>query len=184
MDDIHIIELYYLRNEDAIKETALKYGRLCYKIAYNVLGSREDAEECVNDTYAGIWSAIPPARPENLTAFISKIARNLSLKRLEHRSRDKRSGVSVSLSELENVVAVTDAFTVITDEELGRLISSFLRGETREVRGVFIRKYFFFDSVKDISKRYSFTESKVKSMLFHTRKKLAEYLRENGVFAR
>lgn len=182
MDDKSIIELYFSRDEDALKETALKYGRLCYSIAYNVLGNREDAEECVNDTYAGMWGAIPPARPDNLTAFISKIARNLSLKRLEHQARAKRSGVSVSLSELEDVISDGDVFEHITEEELGRLISDFLRGETREVRGVFIRKYFFFDSVSQISKRYSFTESKVKSMLFHARKRLGEYLRKNGIF--
>ncbi len=181
MDDKSIIELYFAKDEDAIGETQRKYGDLCYRIAYNVLGSREDAEECVNDTYTAMWGAIPPARPENLTAFISKIARNLSLKRLEHRMREKRSGVSLSIDELGDVLSEGDVSATVTEAELGKLISDFLRGQPRDVREVFIRKYFFFDSVKDISKRYSFTESKVKSMLFHTRKKLSDYLREKGI---
>jgi len=182
MDDLEIIELYFARDEMAIKETAVKYGKLCYSMAYNILNSKEDAEECVNDTYLGVWNAIPPLRPDNFMAFISRIARNQSLKRFEYLKREKRSyGIVVSLSELDEVVGDDNINTNISAEEIGVLISRFLREQKEDVRNVFIRKYYFFDSVRDIAKRYSFTESKVKNMLYHTRNKLKDYLIKEGI---
>lgn len=182
MDDIKIIELYFERNERAIKETDLKYGRLCYSIAYNILSNCEDSEECVSDTYVGIWNAVPPTRPNNLMSFICKISRNLSLKRLEFNKRKKRSyEVQVSFEELEEVLPDRQNSSDISEEELGRLISKFLRTQNEEARNVFIRKYFFFDSVKEIAQHCHLTESKVKNMLFHTRKKLKDYLIKEGI---
>lgn len=182
MDDLRIIELYFDRDEQAIKETEAKYGKLCHSIAYNILHNHEDSEECVNDTYAGVWNAIPPARPYNFTAFICKIARNLSLKRLEFMTREKRSAdVLVSLDELAEVLPDERYAPDVSDEDVGRLISEFLRSQKEDVRNVFIRKYYFFDSVGEIAKRYSFTESKVKNMLFYTRNKLKNYLIKEGV---
>lgn len=105
MDDLKIIELYFERNEQAIKETDAKYGKLCHSIAYNVLHNHEDCEECVSDTYMGVWNAIPPTRPDNFMSFVCKIARNLSLKRLEFITREKRSAdVLLSLNELAAVL--------------------------------------------------------------------------------
>ncbi len=182
MDDIKIIELYFERNEQAITETDAKYGKLCKKIAYNILNNLEDSEECVNDTYAGVWNAIPPTRPNNFMSFVCKIARNLSLKRLEFMKRDKRSaGVLLSLEELAEVLPDERFAWDVTDEDIGELISRFLRSQKEDVRNVFVRKYFFFDSIKEIAERYSFTESKVKNMLFYTRNKLKDYLIEEGV---
>ena len=182
MNDLHIIELYFARDEQAIRETDVKYGRLCNSIAYNILHNREDSEECVNDTYLGVWNAIPPTRPSSLMAFVCKITRNLSLKRLEARERQKRSHATlVSLDELSEVLADESIPSGVGDEEIGRLISDFLRNEKEDVRNVFIRKYYFFDSIGDIASRYSFTESKVKNMLHHTRKKLKDYLIKEGV---
>lgn len=182
MDDLKIIELYFARDERAIKETDEKYGKLCYSIAYNILNNKEDAEECVNDTYVGVWNAIPPTHPNNFMAFISRIARNQSLKRLESLKREKRCyGIIVSLSELDDVISDDSIDSDITSEEIGKLISCFLRVQKEDVRNVFIRKYYFFDSVKDIAKRYSFTESKVKNMLYHTRNKLKDYLIKEGI---
>lgn len=182
MDDLQIIELYFRRDEQAVRETDAKYGRLCHRIAYNILGSREDSEECVNDAYMGIWNAIPPARPNNFTAFVCRITRNLSLKRLEFLTREKRSrDVTVSLDELEAVLPDDRVRPDMDDEALGRLISRFLRGQKEEVRNVFIRRYYFFDSIGEIAERYSFTESKVKNMLFHTRNKLKAYLIKEGI---
>lgn len=182
MDDLKIIELYFERDEQAIKETDAKYGRLCYSIAYNILKNREDSEECVNDTYAGVWNAIPPTRPNNFMAFICKIARNLSLKRLEFMMREKRSAdVVVSIEELGAVLPDESYAPNVTDEEIGKHISKFLRKQKEDVRNVFIRKYYFFDSIGEIAERYSFTESKVKNMLFYTRNKLKEYLIKEGV---
>ena len=181
MDDLQIIELYFQRDEQAVRETDAKYGRLCHRIAYNILGSREDSEECVNDAYMGIWNAIPPARPSNFTAFVCRITRNLSLKRLEFLTREKRSrDVLVSLEELEEVLPDDRIPQDAGEEELGRLISDFLRTQKEEARNVFIRKYYFFDSVGEIAERYSFTESKVKNMLLHTRNKLKAYLIKEG----
>lgn len=182
MDDLGIIELYFERDEQAIKETDVKYGKLCHSIAYNVLNNHEDSEECVNDTYVGVWNAIPPTRPNNFMSFVCKITRNLSLKRLEFMKREKRSqAVLVSLEELEAVLPDERYAPDVSDEEVGTLISTFLRSQKEDVRKVFIRKYYFFDSIGDIAKRYDFTESKVKNMLFYTRNKLKDYLIKEGV---
>ena len=182
MNDLGIIELYFARDELAIKETDAKYGRLCHSIAYNILNSYEDSEECVNDTYLGVWNAIPPTRPNNLMAFVSRITRNLSLKRLESQARQKRSqSVFVSLDELAEILPDESIADGVSDEDVGALISTFLRGEREEIRNVFIRKYYFFDSIGEIARRYGFTESKVKNMLYHTRVKLKEFLIKEGV---
>ena len=182
MDDLSIIELYFARDEQAIKETDEKYGNLCHSIAYNILNNNEDSMECVNDTYLGVWNAIPPTRPDNFKAFVCKVTRNLSFKRLEAMSRQKRSGgVLVSLDELADVLPDESIAAGVSDEDVGRLISSFLRNEKDDVRRVFIRKYYFFDSIGDIALRYSFTESKVKNMLYHTRTKLKDFLIKEGI---
>lgn len=182
MDDLKIIELYFDRNEQAIRETDAKYGKLCHSIAYNILTNHEDSEECVNDTYVGAWNAIPPTRPYNLMAFICKITRNLSLKRLEFLKREKRSTeVIISLDEFAEVMPDERYAPNVSDEDVGKLISAFLRSQKEYVRDIFIRKYFYFDSIKEIAKRYSFTESKVKNMLFYTRNKLKDYLIKEGV---
>lgn len=164
MDDLRIIELYFNRDEQAIKETDTKYGKLCHSIAYNILNNHEDSEECVNDTYVSVWNTIPPTRPHNFMSFICKIARNLSLKRLEFMKRKKRSA--------EIILSLDELASVLPDE---------LRSQEEYVRNVFIRKYFYFDSIREIAKRYSFTESKVKNMLFYTRNKLKDYLIKEGV---
>ena len=165
MDDLSIIELYFARDEQAIKETDAKYGKLCHSIAYNILNNNEDSEECVNDTYIGVWNAIPPTRPNNFTAFLCKITRNISLKRIEAMARQKRSQATiVSLDELAEILPDESIGENISNDNLTELISDFLRKEKADVRNVFIRKYYFFDSVGDIAKRYDFTEDKVKSM--------------------
>ncbi len=180
MDDRSIIELFFARDEQAIKETADKYGKVCHGVAYNILGDEQDAEECVNDTYAGLWNAIPPARPDNLSAFICRITRNLSLNRLRALTRQKCSReVTVSFSELEEILS--DEAVDGREGEIAAHISAFLREQSEDVRAVFMRKYYFFDSVEAIAKKYGFSQSKVKSMLYHTRNKLKEYLTKKGV---
>ncbi len=182
MDDFQIVELYFERNETAIKETANKYGRLCFSISNNILSNHEDSEECVNDTYLAVWNKIPPTRPNNFMAFICKIARNLSLKKFEFIKAMKRGpNMVMSLSELKEILPDNRINPNMDDEEIGRLISQFLRSEKETVRNVFMRKYWCFDSIEDIAKRYSFSESKVKSMLYHTRNKLRKYLEKEGV---
>ena len=182
MNDLSIIELYFARDEEAIKQTDMKYGKLCHRVAYNILNNKGDSEECVNDTYIGVWNAIPPARPNNFMAFVCKITRNLSLKRLEARSRQKCSqAFLISLDELTEVLPDESIADGVSDEDIGKLISAFLRNQKSKVRDVFIRKYYFFDSISDIARRYGFTESKVKNMLHHTRAKLKDYLIKEGI---
>lgn len=182
MQDSEIIELYFARKEEALRETDEKYGRLCYRIAYHILQSHEDSMECVNDTYMGIWNAIPPTRPHNFRAFVCKITRNLSLRRLEFLTRQKRAHQStLPIDELAEVLPDESIKDTVGEQALGGLIGDFLRTEQEDKRNVFVRRYFFFDSIGEIAKRYSFTESKVKSMLYHTRIKLKDYLIKEGV---
>lgn len=181
MEDHRIIELYFARDEQAICETDEKYGRLCHHISHQILVDEEDVKECVNDTYLSLWNQIPPTRPHYFLAFISKIVRNLSLKKWEYIHAEKRnSRVLVSLEELEQVLPSSDDRN-ITEKELGWLINGFLRLEKPEARQVFLRRYLFFDSIEEIAARFGFRESKVKSMLFRTRNRLREYLRKEGV---
>lgn len=182
MDDLMIIELYFARDEQAIKETDIKYGKLCFSMANNILSNDEDSEECVNDTYLSVWNKIPPTRPSNFSAFICKIVRNLSIKKLEFNLRLKRTqNVTVSYAELEEVLPDTRTAPEWEYENLGKIISDFLDSEKEDARNVFIRKYYFFDSISDIAARYSFTESKVKNMLYHSRNKLREILKKEGI---
>ena len=180
MDDRSVIEMFFARDERAIKETEHKYGKLCGKIAQNILGNAQDAEECVNDAYAGLWNAIPPANPDDLCAFVCRVTRNLSLKRLRALTRQKCSrDAVVSLTELEEILP--DEAVNGHEGEIAAAISAFLRTQSQQVRDVFVRKYYFFDSVADIAKRYGYSQSKVKSMLYHTRNKLREYLTKEGI---
>jgi RNA polymerase sigma factor (sigma-70 family) len=182
MDDLMIIELYFARNEQAIKETDIKYGKLCFSMANNIVFNDEDSEECVNDTYLSVWNKIPPTRPNNFRAFICKIVRNLSMKKLEfNRALKRTQNVTVSYTELEEILPDTRTAPEWEYENLGKIISDFLQHEKENARNVFIRKYYFFDSISDIAERYSFTESKVKNMLYHSRNKLRECLKKEGI---
>ncbi|MCQ2524699.1 MAG: sigma-70 family RNA polymerase sigma factor [Lachnospiraceae bacterium] len=183
MEDSKIIDLYFERNEKAIDETDIKYGKLCHNIALNILCSIEDSKECVNDTYLGVWNKIPPVRPSNLMAFVCKITKNLALKRLDYNKAQKRdSSATVSFDELNETIADTrDVFGEEDIEKLSRMISDFLSKEKEDSRNIFIRRYWFFDSVSDIAKRYLFSESKVKSSLFNTRNRLRAYLEKEGL---
>ena len=181
MDDLQIIEMYFARDEQAIKATDDKYGKLCLRIARNILSNQEDSEECVNDTYLNVWNKIPPTRPNSFKAFICKITRNLSLKKLETENAKKRTSEAIiSLDEIDEIIPDADISQEISDEELGKLISAFLWSQSEDSRNVFLRKYWFFDSISDIAERYAFSESKVKSMLFHIRNKLRDYLEKEG----
>lgn len=179
MDDLQIIELFFSREESAIRETNAKYGKLCRHIAQNILGNLEDAEECVQDTYLALWNQIPPTRPVNFPAFLCRIARNLSLKKLEYNTAEKRnSNADIPLTELEGILA---AECTVESDSLTALINAFLRTEKELPRKIFLRRYWFFDSVSEISRQFSCSESKVKSILFRTRNRLREYLKKEGI---
>ena len=182
MDDKQIVALYWARNEQALAETAAKYGNYCFRIAYNILSNREDADECVNDTYLRVWNEIPPTRPNHFSAFLCKITRILSLKKLEFSNAMKRTpSFVVSFEELEGILPDERIAPGTEAVELGSLISGFLRRENDVSRNVFLRKYLFFDTVDEIAERFGMNENTVKSMLFRTRNRLREYLRKEGI---
>lgn len=177
MQDLQIINALCERDENALGEISEKFGKLCMQVAYNVLGNREEAEECVNDTYLNVWESIPPARPDNLRAFICKITRNISLNRLKYNSAQKRSpGSLISLSDLDEKIGVTPDY-----EELGDILDRFLRTEKPESRIIFMRRYWFMDSIEEIAMMYNYSESKVKSLLYRTRGRLEKFLKKEGI---
>ncbi len=184
MEDSQIIELYWNRSETAIAETSVKYGKLLRKIALNIVGNLSDAEECENDTYVATWNAIPPTRPNILSAFLSKIARNIALNRYEYNKAQKRNNeFDLILSELEECIASKSTVEDAVEEGMvSAMLDEFLEGLKKETRVIFVRRYWYSDSVKDIAKRMQISESKVKTVLFRTRSQLQEYLAERGVF--
>lgn len=182
MEDEQIIALYFDRSQEAISQTDAKYGPFCRQLAGRLLGNTEDTEECVNDTYLALWDAIPPAKPKPFSAYIAKVTRNLAMKRLEYRNAAKRDGeASVSFEELSACLESPGGLEELLDEKaLRESIAEFLKHQNRESRNIFLRRYFFFDSVREIANRYSLTESKVKSRLMRTRTKLRVHLIEEG----
>lgn len=184
MEDNQIIELYWNRSENAIAETSVKYGKLLRKIAMNIVGNYSDAEECENDTYVAAWNAIPPTRPNILSAFLGKIARNIALNRYEYNKAQKRNNeFDLVLSELEECIASKSTVEAAVEEGVvASMLDEFLEGLKKETRVIFVRRYWYSDSVKDIAKRMQISESKVKTVLFRTRKELQDYLAERGVF--
>lgn len=182
MDDEAIVRLYWARNEEAIPETARKYGRYCYAIAHNILGSREDAEECVNDAYLSAWNAIPPHRPHRLAAFLGKITRNLSLNRRKYRGADKRAGdaVALALDELAECVGQNIVDEAVDGNALARELDRFLEGQPAQRRIYFVRRYWYLDSVSAIAARCGVSENSVSVTLNRMRKSLKAYLCERG----
>lgn len=184
MDDAKIVQLYLDRNEQAIPATANKYGTYCTSIAENILGNHEDAEECVNDTYLSAWNSIPPHRPSSLSAFLGKIVRNLSIKRYRYNTADKRGGgqAAVVLDEIAELVSDADDSVAqeVERRELIKAIDTFLGTQSAEKRGIFVRRYWYFDSISDIAARFEMTENNVSVTLKRVRFKLNNYLLERG----
>ena len=180
MDDHEIVDLYWQRDEHAIEATAAKYESYCMKISQNILSNRADSEENVNDTYLHAWKAMPPQRPAILSAFLGKIARNLALNRYKARSAQKRQGDAFALS-LDELDDCAPALSSPDDEtmaaELGRSISAFLRTQSEEVR---ILRYFYCEPVEALAARFHCGESRIKTALLRTRRKLKEHLIKEG----
>ncbi len=183
MDDERIIDLYWKRDESAISETKTKYGVYCYSIAYNILKNNEDAEECENDTYLEAWKTIPPQKPKILSSYLGTITRRKSIDRWRRKTADKRGGeIQLSLQELENYL--TDDKSIsdeIIAEEIAKKISEFLRTLPEKECNVFLRRYWYFDSITEICNRYGYGQSKVKMILKRTREKLFSYLEKEGM---
>lgn len=184
MEDKQIVALYWQRSERAISETAGKYGKYCYSIAYNILYNSEDADESVNDTYMGAWNSMPPNKPDILSAFLGKITRNIALNKWRSKNATKRGGgqVAAVLEELEDCIAANDSVEEqIEAMELTKVINKFLEGLKDMERRVFVCRYWYMDPVSEICNQFGYSESKVKSMLFRTRNKLQAYLEKEGI---
>lgn len=183
MEDSQIVELYLSRDESAIAETSHKYGTKLKRIANNVLNDQATSEECENDAYLQTWNLIPPNEPRNyLFAFVGKIVRNLAIDRLRYDSRQKRYAQYCELTDeiLECIPGSSSVADAFDSKELAALINSFLETCSEEQRNIFVRRYWYFDSVSEICKLYSLPQSKVKTALFRMREKLKKHLEAGG----
>lgn len=182
MEDKKIVELYWARNEEAITQTSVKYGGMMHATSKSIVGSHEDAEECVNDAYLAAWNSMPENRPTYLGGYMARIIRNISLNRYDRNHAVKRQGVQVAFEELEECLA--DLQTPAEQYEQGCLkevLDSFLESLDEQKRVIFLRRYFFTDSIAEIAQRMQMSEGKIKSILFRLRGQLAETLKEAGV---
>lgn len=183
MNDERIIELFFERSEQAIKELDGKYGKVFHSLSFGILNNHQDAEECVNDSYFGTWNAIPPAKPNSLLAFVCKIVRNISLKRYEKNTAIKRNSYyDVAMEELQDCLAASISIDEeIAEIELIEIIESFLDSLTKENRVIFLRRYWFSDTYAEIAKQVGLTEKNVSVRLTRLRKDLRNYLIEREV---
>ena len=183
MEDQKIIELYFRRDEAAIRETEAAYGPLCLRIAMNILSIREDAEECVSDTWHQAWNRIPPTKPLSLRAFLGRITRDLSISRWrQNHAKCRYDGMEILLSELDECVPAPSATEKAAElRDLTEHLAAWLRGLSREDRVLFLRRYWYGDSIEAIANRMGFTKSKVKTALHRIRGGLRTFLEEKGV---
>lgn len=183
MEDTKIIELYWQRDESAITETEIKYGKLCKQLAKNILGNLEDAEEAVNETYLGLWNAIPPERPTYFKAFVCRITKNIAMTKARYINAEKRKPeAQIALSEIEGTLSGNENIEERYEQkEISEFINEYLMGKDKIKRVMFVKRYWFSDSVVDISRTLGVSESKVKTTLFRMRRELKKYLRGKGV---
>ena len=184
MEDRKIVDLYWQRDENAIPETAAKFGGYCRTIAYNILSDAEDAEECLNDTWLRAWNTMPTNRPSRLAPYLGKLSRWISLTRLREKTSLKRGGgeTELVLDELaEAVDSGADVEKAVELKELNAALRRFLKSLGETERQVFLARYWFIASIAEIAEKFGFSESKVTSMLHRTRKKLLAYLKEEGL---
>ncbi len=183
MEDKQIMALLFERAEQALAELEKHYGARLFRLTLNILTNTQDAEETVNDTYLAVWDAIPPKEPDPLSGYVYKTGRNLALKRLRHDSAAKRnSRYDQSLQELEGSIPGADFWASVSARELGRAIDAFLDTISRENRSIFLRRYWFGDSVWEIARDLSLSEGTVSTRLNRIRSKLKTYLIEEGLY--
>lgn len=184
MEDEKIIELFFARSEQGIQELDAKYGKVFHKLSYNIVNNMQDAEECVNDAYLGAWNAIPPAHPNPLLTFICKIVRNISLNCYFRKNAAKRNSYcTIPMEEIENCLSNPNTVEAeIEAKELAGIIESFLNTLSTENRIIFMRRYWFFDSCKEIAELVGLTEKNISVRLVRIRQKMKEYLAEREVF--
>ena len=185
MDDEVILELYFARNQEAIRETDCKYGGYCRRISQKILGSREDAEECVNDTWLQAWNKIPPQRPQYFQAFLGCIVRNLSLDRWEQRQTKKRGGgqTKILLSELKDCLPSPDLpERRLEERELGNILSRWLAQQPQKNRVAFVRRYWYADTLAETAAQIGCTTGAAKALLHRMRRSLRAHLEKEGVW--
>ena len=185
MEDSAIIDLYWAREERALQETETKYGGLCRSIAFNILQSREDSEECVNDTWFRAWNLMPDKRPAALPGFLGGITRNLAIDRYKTKNRKKRGGgeTELALEELSDCIpAALDTERSFEQREFQRAIGSFVESLSETEQQVFTARYYFLTPVAEIGEKLHFSQSKTKSMLLRLRRRLSRYLQEEGLW--
>ena len=182
MHDSEIITMLWNRQQKALSEIALKYGKLLFTLSENILHCKEDSRECVNDTYLAVWNSIPPEKPDPLTAFLCRITRNISVKKLRDRNAQKRQAEILPIHELEYCIAGTDVENKVEAKILGKKIDEFLSSIDEDSRVIFVRRYFFGDDIETIKSVVGMSESNVYARLSRTRKKLRAYLEKEGVF--
>lgn len=182
MSDEQIVELYWQRDEQAIKETDIKYKSFLMSVAYNIVGDARDSEECLNDTYIGAWNAMPPARPTVLQAFLATIMRRTAIDRYKARKRQKRvaSELTVSLSEVEEFIADDDGYPEVNAKELGRVISDFVRSLSDRRMYIFMSRYYFARPIKEIARLLKCSESTVNKEIAAIKRDLKEKLEKEG----
>lgn len=181
MEDRQIVQLLFARAENAINELSARFGKQLNRIAYNILQNNSDAEECTNDTYLALWNAIPPVSPDPLAPYVYRTGRNTALKRLHWDTAQKRnSRYDVSLEELNGCLPGTDMEEVIDARELGHAIDRFLTSKSRETRFIFIRRYWYGDSIGEIARELNMRETAVSVRLNRTRNSLKAYLKKEG----
>ena len=183
MEDREIVELFWQRSEKALAESRAKYGGLCRHVALGVLGSPEDAEEAVSDALLRAWNSIPPQRPDCLDAYLAKLSRRAAVDLLRKERAGKRwSGeAALALEELEDCVpGASGPEEALEASELASLIARFLRSQPELSRKVFLRRYWYVESLSEIAQAFGWSESKVKSILFRTRKGLGRFLEKEG----
>ena len=183
MEDNQIIELYFRRDESALTETANKYGTFCLRIAMNVVTVREDAEECVNDTYHTAWNQIPPTRPDSFKAFLGKIVRNFAISKYRTLHAKKRfNGLEVMLSEIGDCVpSLTSVEEEVEGKELTEYINTWLADLKTEDRMLFVSRYWYGDEVKDLARKCGVSTVKMTQRMLRLRRKLKVFLEERGV---
>lgn len=182
MDDKQIIKLFFERNEDAIRYTDDTYGRRLFALADNIVKNDQDAEESVSDTYMRAWNMIPPQQPSHFFAYLAKICRHFALGKLDWKNAAKRKAEVVSLTqEMEMCIPDNTRDAELEGKELGRILNTFLRTLTPENRMVFMRRYWYVDTVAEIAARYDISEGAVMTRLSRTRVKLCTYLEKEGI---
>ena len=182
MEDEKIVMLYWERNENAVRETEQKYGKYCHAIAYNILHSHEDADECVNDTWNSAWHAMPPEKPTKLPCFLARMTRNIAIDRYRYGSAQKR-GAEVESAIDEYWECIPNGEAPIEDVfVLKQAINGFLASLDTRTRVIFMRRYWYSMSVKDIADGMRLSESHISVILHRTRSRFKEYLTKEGIF--